>query len=331
MRRLLTICAILASVCAVAATPQKGKTTLRVGTYDITNSFNRQTQVKSGKMSPVRLWCHSVSAVADAILEANCDIMGIQDVCDTIAGRLDGVKPLITVLREKGGDYEWLVLSNKNPSYPLEGKMSNGTGILWRSSRFELRDYGIYWLSGTFDKPGRAKEFKYGGKHASMMWVRLFDKDAQKELVFTSAGVNGPSQNSKTGKVTYHEINVANCRNILEYMNADIAPKGTPSIITLNARNAPSYPGYKALTSSRWFDVYDRLKEEGSLGEADGKTIDTMNSLDEKKLQGGRPDHILEDGFSVKSYSVLRKKYRTADGTQHYPALHFPVIAELQY
>ena len=150
-------------------------------------------------------------------------------------------------------------------------------------------------------------------------------------MVFTRAGVNGPSQNSKTGKVTYHEINVANCRNILEYMNADIAPKGTPSVITLNARNAPSYPGYKALTSSRWFDVYDRLKEEGSLGEADGKTIDTMNSLDEKKLQGGRPDHILEDGFSVKSYSVLRKKYRTADGTLHYPALHFPVIAELQY
>ena len=248
--------------------------------------------------------------------------------------QIDGLQvfqPLIAVLQEKGGDYEWLVLSNKNPSYPLEGKMSNGTGVLWRASRFELRDYGVYWLSGTFDKPGRAKELKYGGEHASMMWVRLYDKNAQKELVFTSAGVNGPSQNTKTGEVTYHEINVANCRNILKYMNADIAPKGTPSVIALNARNTPSYPGYKALTSSRWFDVYDRLKEEGSLGEADGKTIDTMNSLDEKKLQGGRPDHILEDGFSVKSYSVLRKKYRTADGTQHYPALHFPVIAELQY
>ncbi|MBR1706223.1 MAG: hypothetical protein IJ721_05465 [Bacteroidales bacterium] len=329
MKKLLPLVLILLSLPMTAQ--KKGRSPLKAGTYEIGNSFNRRVQVEKGALSAQRMWCNSAAAVADAILDADCDILGIQDVCDSIAGRRDGVEPLIDIIRRRGGDYDWLVLSNTNPNFPLEGPVSNGNGVIWRASRFELRDYGIHWLSGIYDKPGRAKELKYGNANASVMWVRLYDRLAGRELLFASAAPNGPTQYDKGQRVVYHEINLANCRNLVELMRNDIVPEGMPSIIALNAHNAPSHDGYKELTGSLWFDVHDRLQEEGSLGEEAVKVKDTCNSNDETKWQGGRPDHILEDGFSVKSYSVLRRKYPTADGSLHYPALHFPVVAGLGY
>ena len=179
MKRILSILSMLAAITALAAP----KVPIRVGTYEITNSFNRRVQAEKGTMSPQRMWCNSAEAVAEAIIDADCDVMGIQDVCDSIAGRREGARPLIDVIKTKGGDYDALVLSNVNPNFPLEGSMQNGTGVVWRASRFELRDYGIYWLSGIYDKPGRDKSFLYGGGNASFMWVKLYDKSSWKELV----------------------------------------------------------------------------------------------------------------------------------------------------
>ena len=249
---------------------------------------------------------------------------------DTLIPRPE-TEALIDIIKSKGGDYDALVLSNVNPNFPLEGSMQNGTGVVWRASRFELRDYGIYWLSGIYDKPGRDKSFSYGGGNASFMWVKLYDKSSGKELVFASANVNGPTQYDKGKKVIYNEINVANCRNLIRYMKNDVVPKGMPSIITLNSHNAPSHDGYKALISDVWQDVHNVLNDEGSLDETAVKLKDTMNSNDESKLQGGRPDHILAYGFIPVNYAVLRKKFPTSDGTLHYPSLHFPVIADLKY
>lgn len=329
MRKLFIILSsFLALLCGL---PSSGKSPIRVGTYDVTNSFNRKTQVEKGKMPVQRFWRFSAQAVAEAVIDSGCDVLGLQDVCDSIAGRREGVRPLIDIIREKGGDYDWLVLSNVNPNFPLEGGMANGTGVIWRASRFELRDYGIFWLSGVYDKPGREKSLKYGGEKASFMWVKLFDKTAGREMVFASASPNGPTQYDHGQKVVYHEINVANCRNLVEIMKNEVVSKGVPSIIAVNAHNAPSHDGYKALTSSAWFDVHDTLHEEGSLDEASNKIKDTCNSSDEQKIQGGRPDHILVDGFDIVSYAVLRKKYSTEDGSLHYPALHFPVVADLKY
>ena len=312
----------------LAAAP---KTPIRVGSYEISNSFNRRVQAEKGNCSPQRMWRYSAVAVADAIIDADCDIMGLQDVCDTIAGRRDGVSPFIDILKERGGDYEWLVLSNANPNYPLEGTMANGNAIIWRASRFELRDWGIYWLSGIFDKPGRAPELKYGSANTSMMWVKLYDKSAGKELIFTSASLAGPTQYDKGQKVVYPEINVATAKNLLDLMRNDVVPFGMPSIIAVSAHNAPGSDGGKMMNSSVWLDVHNVMNDEGTLDEGAIKVKDCSNSVDEGKIQGGRSDHIFEDGFTVESYAVLRKKFPTADGTLHYPAFHFPLISDLKY
>ena len=311
--------------------PTAAKTPIRVGSYEVTNSFNRRVQAEKGNCSPQRMWRYSAIAVADAIIDSNCDIIGLQDVCDTIAGRRDGVRPFIDILRERGGDYQWLVLSNANPNYPLEGTMANGNAVIWRASRFELLDWGIYWLSGIFDKPGRAPELKYGSANTSMMWVRLYDKSAKKELIFTSTSLTGPTQYDKGKKVVYPEINVATAKNLLQIMRSDVVPSGVPSIIAVSAHNAPSSEGGQMMNSSVWLDVHNVLNDEGALSEDAIKVKDCSNSVDESKIQGGRSDHIFEDGFTVDSYAVLRKKFLTADGTMHYPAFHFPLVSDLKY
>ena len=308
-----------------------GRTALKAGTWEIGNSSFRASQVKAGKMTPARLWCNSAEAVSAAILDSACDIIGVQALCDSISGRVQGAASLLDILNRESRDFEWLVLSNTNPNFPLDGPVSNGTAVIWKASRFELKDYGINWLSGLYDKPGREKSLIYGSGYAAVVWVRLFDREAGREVVFASANVNGPTQYDKGKKVIYHKINAANCRNLVTMMKNEIVPAGTASVITLNARNSVNHEGYRELNSSVWFDVFDRLKEEGSLSDDDLKLPDTLNSPDESRIEGGRPDHILVDGFNIVSYKVLRRKYPCADGTMHYPSLHFPLVADLTY
>lgn len=326
MKRILSL--IVPLFCVFPLFAGKGPQ-LKVASWELGASGFRASIVRNGTADSQRLWCNSAVAVADAILDADCDIVCIQAVCDSIAGRLEGTESLMDMIQRRGGDYRWLVLSNTNPNYPLEGLLLNGTGVIWRDSRFELRDYGISWLGGLYDKPGRSKGLKYGSGNPAVVWVRLYDRFSSKEIVAASANTNGPTQYDKGQKVIYHEINVANCRNLISLMKNEIVPKGTASVICLNSHNATSHDGYKELNSSVWFDAFDHLNENGMLSQDDLKVQHTMNSADEKKLEGGRPDHILVDGAEILSYKVLRKKYRTADGSLHYPSLHFPIVSEI--
>ena len=47
-KSVISLLALLWVLCSPAAS----KTSLRVGTYDVSNSFNRRVQVEKGKMSP---------------------------------------------------------------------------------------------------------------------------------------------------------------------------------------------------------------------------------------------------------------------------------------
>lgn len=331
MKRIFAIILAIAAASAALQAAPKGKVSVKVASYGLYNSFWRGTDAKAGKSSPQRMWCNCAEALAEQIETLQCDIIGIQDVCDSIAGRRRGCTSLLDILKARGGHYEWFVPSNKNPNYPLEGAMANGAGIIWNSDRFELVDWGVQWLGGIYDKPGRDRSLLYGGGTPDIAWVRLKEKASGKELFFSSAVVNGATQKDKGGKsVKYHEINTANCSNIISAM-LEIVPKGIPSAITLNSSNSVASEGFKALTSARWFDVYGRLSDEGGLDEAEVKEINTMCSPDEKRLQGGRPDHILSDGFSIEGYRTVRAKFRTADGSLHYPSMHFPIVADLEF
>ena len=62
----------------------------KVGTYNICTSGSRKSFVEKGKAGviadPQRYWCNSATAVADMIADLDCDVIGIQEVCDSIWG-----------------------------------------------------------------------------------------------------------------------------------------------------------------------------------------------------------------------------------------------------
>lgn len=336
MKRFIQIILVLATICCLApsvkAAPSKGgKTTIRVASLGLTESGERRRIIMTGKVSPQRFWSLSADAVAEMIVDIDCDVIALQEICDSIAGRV-GERSLAAAMAQQSDDYEIYIPSNINPNYPDLGKCANANGVMWKKSKFECVDKGIWWISGIYDKPGRDKSLKYGDTRRSFAWVRLRSVDDGREFYVLSTGFSGPSYRDENGKdVKYPEINTANAANTVALYRSMLQAKGVPSIFCANIRSAENSEGYTQYLSSQWFDVFGTLRDDGLLDEDTLKKLDTMNTPDETKLTSGRPDHIMVDGFRVNNYRVHRAKYQTADGSKHYPCQHFPIIAELNF
>lgn len=331
-----TILVLLAPICtlglsAEAAPAKEVKTKIRVASIGLTESGERQRIVMSGKASPQRLWSASADALARMILDIDCDVIALQEICDSIAGRV-GDRSLESALNVYTSDYEFHIPSNINPNHPYEGKVGCANGIMWKKSRFECVDRGIWWISGIYDKPGRDKSLKYGDTRRSIAWVRLRCIPDGREFYAISTGLSGPTYRDESGNtVKYPEINTANAANAVALYRSMMYIKGVPSIFCVNVRSSETSVGYAEHLCSQWFDSYTLLKNDGLLDDDALKKIDSMNTPDEAKFAGGRPDHVMVDGFDVDAYRVHRAKYKTADSSLHYPSLHFPVIVELAF
>jgi hypothetical protein len=85
MRRIvLTVLLSLAAIIAAEAKPNK-KVTIKVGSYNLMTSDSRVKHIaKTADMSHQRYWCHSAQAIAAQVSDLDCDIIGLQAVCDSI-------------------------------------------------------------------------------------------------------------------------------------------------------------------------------------------------------------------------------------------------------
>ena len=98
--------------------------TFKVGTYNICTSGSRKSFVEKGKAGviadPQRYWCNSATAVADMIADLDCDVIGIQEVCDSIWGN-KGDLDIRRLVEERHPGYEWLLYPNtvKGISYDV--------------------------------------------------------------------------------------------------------------------------------------------------------------------------------------------------------------------
>jgi hypothetical protein len=267
------------------------------------------------------LWSNSVGAVADQIIAMDCDVVGIINVCDSIAGRKGNVG-LPEALKAKGADYSWLILSNTRPSLPIEGAYNKTQAIIWKTDKYDCIDWGINWLGGYFDK-NRLPKGVDGDATKSVTWAKFCEKNTGKEFYFMAASTNGASNK---------ELSLANCQNLVKIADEIVVLDGKPSIIVGSFNMQDNTPGYtEGLSTSRWVDVYNRLKADGMLMDSELKNKDTRNNAQGNKSSGGRPDYILVDGFSIEFYMVGRAKYPASDGTLVYPAYGLPVMATLTF
>lgn len=320
MKRLvLILLAILSLVTVSDAKPKKEKVTIKVGSYNLMTSDSRVKHIaKTPDMSHQRYWCNSAPAVASMISDLDCDIIGLQEICDTIWG-LKGDKG-VRQLMEKDGNkqYKWVLYPNSR-----SGKISYDVAIGYKSDVFTELESGIYWLAGVFDKSAVISDV-YKGCNRPCVWAKLQHNQTGKILYFFSVHFVVPSI-SKQG-------NAFNAENCVVHAQELIGSKKIPSIIVGDFNAAKGAPGYDTVVNTgRWYDVYDALREEGVLSNEE-TGWGTCNDKTEVKWSYWRPDHITIDGNLVPiSFQTVRKKYPTADGTLHYPSDHFPIVAEVKF
>ena len=319
-RLILTVFALLCvSVVFSDAKPKKEKVTIKVGSYNLMTSDSRVKHIgKNADMSHQRYWCNSAQAVAAMVSDLDCDIIGLQEVCDSIWG-LKGDKGVRQLLEKAGNkQYKWVLYPNSK-----SGKISYDVAIGYKASVFTELESGIYWLAGVFDKSESLPTAPKGSKRPCV-WAKLLHNESGKILYFFSTHFVVPGI-SKEGNA----YNAENCIKHAEYL---IGSKKIPSIIVGDFNAAKGSPGYNTVISSgRWNDVYETLKDDGALSKEE-TGWGTCNDKNESKWSYWRPDHITCDGhFVPKAFYTVRKKYPTADGTLHYPSDHFPIVAELRF
>ena len=319
MRRI--VLALLLSVAAFTAAEAKPnkKVTIKVGSYNLMTSDSRVKHIaKNADMSHQRYWCHSAQAVAAQVSDLDCDIIGLQEVCDSIWG-LTGDKGFRKMMEDAGNtQYKWILYPNGS-----KGNLSYDVAIGYKSDVFTEVESGIYWLAGIFDKSEALPTAPKGSKRPCV-WAKLQHNQTGKILFFFSTHFVVPSI-SKEG-------NAYNAENCIKYAEELIGSRKIPSIIVGDFNATKGAPGFDVVEGSgRWHDVFYILKDEGILDESETKQ-GTCNSKNEQSISGWRPDHITIDGnLTAESFRTVRDKYPTTDGTRHYPSDHFPVVAELKF
>lgn len=310
--------------------------TLKIGSWNIFTSDSRKNNIKSNPdVSTQRYWGNSCVAVADAIIANDWDVVGFQEVCDSIWGR-SGNYGIQKLVEDKGGNYEWFILSNSNPKDPIYGKINYAAALAWKKDRFSIMDYGIYWITGNYDKPQRASDAEYGSSNRHCLWVKLKEKKSGKKFYYMSTHFSVTMFNDKndnTKRVYYPKAVEDNARYLVTYADEVVVADDVPSIIVgdMNLTETEQEKAYGYLCSRRWKDAYYLAEDAGLLGETIKACRSSVNQKDESSLAIWKPDHIFVDGVEVLSYDVDQEKYPTRDGTLHYPSDHMPLTAEIRF
>ena len=315
------VLAVLLSVVGLMAADAKPnkKVTIKVGSYNLMTSDSRVKHIaKNADMSHQRYWCNSAMAVAAQVTDLDCDIIGLQEVCDSIWG-LTGDKGFRKMMEDAGNtQYKWVLYPNGS-----KGNLSYDVAIGYKSDVFTELESGIYWLAGIFDRSEALPTAPKGSKRPCV-WAKLQHNATGKILYFFSTHFVVPSI-SKEG-------NAFNAENCIKYAAELIGSRKIPSIIVGDFNATKGAPGFDIVEGSgRWHDVFYILKDEGLLDESETQK-GTCNAKNEQSISGWRPDHITIDGnLSAESFKTVRSKYPTTDGTEHYPSDHFPIVAELKF
>lgn len=315
MKRLLAAVALCLFTTGLAAQEFK------VGTYNLFTSDSRKKVIeKDSTVSHQRYWCNSAQAVARMISELDCDILGVQEVCDSIWG-LKGDKDVRKLVADQGKtDYEWILYPNTS-----KGKISYDVAIAYRSSMFDVKESGIFYLGGVRDTAILAPKAPKGSNRPCV-WAHMVHKDSGRDFYFLSTHFRVPGK-KKDGRsdVSANKYNMQQIRKIAE----ELIPADVPSILVgdLNADHKAKHWG--SLGNSRWFDLFQHYSAAGRFKNV--TEAGTQNLKNETGLTRWKPDHICLHGFRPLNIAIDTSRFETADGTLHYPSDHLPVVADVAF
>ena len=307
MNKLPILVALLVVFMAAEAKPVKStELDLRIGTYNVWSHQARTSRIRKGQSAEERKWETSKKAVAQQIIDLNCDVMGLQEVTPVC------LKDLTNLLKKgKGKKYAiWWV-----NTYP-KGQREIGNAVLYNKKRFTISQQNIYYFSLTPEVASKGWDEKRFYR-ASLATVVTEKKSGKKFFLFAAHGPLGKEAKGHAGKL------------LVEFdkkYNTEALP--TIALGDMNAR--PNGPFHQAMCT-HYEDCALVAKEKvGTAG-----TFNSSKGSDKILAQPHRRiDHIYvhstESGkFDVLKYEVITKKYKIG-GVMHYPSDHCPVVVDLK-
>ena len=315
MRRILTYLGLLLPLLLSAESMPR----IKVGTYNIFTSDSRLKNVNgSSEVSPQRLWCNSYTAVGDMIVHLDCDIIGLQEICDSI---WNGPQNIRDDVASKGLDYRWILYPNTT-----HGHISYDNAIGYRPDVFECIKNGIFWMGGVFDRPEMAPDAPKGSMRPCV-WGHFRHKASGREFYFLSAHLL-VSQRQADGKYS-HEGNKYNAQQLRKWCEQNL-PYDMPGILVGDMNVDDKAKHWPSLAQTPFMDAKIYFVHAGRLP-ADAKEWGTQDLKDESGYSKWYPDHIMFNGFRPLDYVIDRGKFPTVDGTLHYPSDHLPLTCQLEF
>ncbi len=291
----------------------------KVGTYNLFTSDSRLKFIgRDSTVSKQRLWCNSAGAVADMIVHLDCDIMGVQEVCDSI---WNGPRNIRKLVADRDLEYEWILYPNTT-----HGHISYDDAIGYKPSVFECIESGIFWLAGVFERPEMAEDAPKGSMRPCV-WARMKHKASGREFYFLSAHLL-VSQRQSDGSWS-HEGNKYNAKMLRQWAYENI-PDDVPSILVGDMNVDDKAKHWLSLAQSRFMDTKLYMLRAKRIS-ADAKTWGTQDTKNEDGYSKWWPDHIMFNMFRPLDYVIDRSKFPTADGTLHYPSDHLPVTSVMEF
>lgn len=313
MRRILIFIFLISGLAASA------QEVIKVGSYNVAESDARMRQVKKGNFTPQRYYCNSADALATMIADLDCDIIGLQEVCDSMwvqagSGNID----LRKMVAEKRGDadYDWVLFPNTT-----SGKISYDSAIGYKKSRFKKMSSGIFWMT---EIPDQAKSVSGApkGTDRPAVWAKFKSKQTGQIFYVYSTHLVLGSMHKDGG-------NEYNATHFMRVAQDRFEPK-YPSIVVGDFNCAVGSEAFNIMTSGRWADTFEWMKAKGMELLPEDLEYGTTAFNNESGPRKGVIDHIMFYKAEPLKYWVDRRKFTTVDGTLHYPSDHFPVIAELK-
>ena len=268
-----------------------------------TASYNVWSQGGRSSADEKYTWSKAGPAVIECILNADADIVSLQEVNSSSAGLHSGL-----------AGYAWVIYTEDGTKTTLIGDLdSQSPVILYKSSMFSLQSSGWIDLGGDATKPYWA------------VYAQLRHRSSGKDLWVFSTHLNNEQDSAlQTSQVSTLLSNAES-----------LVPEGTASVIMGDLNIFPidnsgnAIANYATLTGSRWNDAYDTVSAREGNYVAKGLASGTMHNTSTGGLSSVRTDHILVSDAAILSYGVDRSKYENTDGTAIWPSDHFLIYSSI--
>lgn len=312
MKKLMLLVAAVLAVVAVNAKPKKAdaELNLRIGSYNVWSHSAREWQIKKGATTETRGWENNKKAVAELIVDLDCDLIGMQEVTDVCRD------DLAKLVKKSGGKKYKLWWVN---TYPEGHKNVVGNAIFYDKKMFKLGEQSIYYFSLTPEVASKGWDEKR--HYRAALTTVVTHKKTGKQFFFIAT--HGP----------LGDVACGHAGRLLTEFDQKYNTQGLPTIVVgdMNAWEGHQKNSfYENMTKYFEDSYYSAEKKCGTIG--------TFNSSGEReknfKISNRRIDHIYvrstdKGKIAVKDYKVNRDKFKMPDGTSHYPSDHNPVVVQL--